>query len=286
MRVLITGIDGFTGRHLKNYLSDYDVFGTSLLKSGDNVYKCDVTDEESVKQVLEKVKPEVIIHLAALSFVGYGNINDFYKVNVIGSENILKNAKNAKVIVASSATVYGNQSKEVLNEDMCLNPNNHYALSKYSAEQIAKNYFDKLNVIIVRPFNYTGVWQEEHFLVPKIVKHFKERKKEIKLGNLDVIREFNDVSFVCEAYKRLINSDVHGEILNIASSRGIKLLDIVKYMEDIAGYKIKIIQDEKFIRKNEIKKLIGSNKKLFSLIGEISQPDFYQTLKVMYETSG
>lgn len=286
MRVLITGIDGFTGRHLKNYLSDYEVFGTSLLKSGDNVYKCDVMDEESVKQVLEKVKPEVIIHLAALSFVGYGNISDFYKVNVIGSENILKNAKNAKVIVASSATVYGNQSKEVLNEDMCLNPNNHYALSKYSAEQIAKNYFDKLNVIIVRPFNYTGVWQEEHFLVPKIVKHFKERKKEIKLGNLDVIREFNDVSFVCEAYKRLINSDVHGEILNIASSRGIKLLDIVKYMEDIAGYKIKIIQDEKFIRKNEIKKLIGSNKKLFSLIGEISQPDFYQTLKVMYETSG
>jgi len=286
LRVLITGIDGFTGRHLKNYLSDYDVFGTSLLKSGDNVYKCDVTDEESVKQVLEKVKPDVIIHLAALSFVGYGNINDFYKVNVIGSENILKNAKNAKVIVASSATVYGNQSKEVLDEGMCLNPNNHYALSKYSAEQIAKNYFDKLNVIIVRPFNYTGVWQEEHFLVPKIVKHFKERKKEIKLGNLDVIREFNDVSFVCEAYKRLINSDVHGEILNIASSRGIKLLDIVKYMEDIAGYKIKIIQDEKFIRKNEIKKLIGSNKKLFSLIGEISQPDFYQTLKVMYETSG
>jgi len=286
LRVLITGIDGFTGRHLKNYLSDYEVFGTSLLKSGDNVYKCDVMDEESVKQVLEKVKPEVIIHLAALSFVGYGNISDFYKVNVIGSENILKNAKNAKVIVASSATVYGNQSKEVLNEDMCLNPNNHYALSKYSAEQIAKNYFDKLNVIIVRPFNYTGVWQEEHFLVPKIVKHFKERKKEIKLGNLDVIREFNDVSFVCEAYKRLINSDVHGEILNIASSRGIKLLDIVKYMEDIAGYKIKIIQDEKFIRKNEIKKLIGSNKKLFSLIGEISQPDFYQTLKVMYETSG
>jgi nucleoside-diphosphate-sugar epimerase len=149
-------------------------------------------------------------------------------------------------------------------------------------EQMAKNYFDKLNIIITRPFNYTGVGQEEYFLIPKIVKHFKESKKVIELGNLDVIREFNDIEFVCEAYKRLLESDAKSKIVNIASNRGIKLLDVISMMQDIAGYEIDIKINPAFVRKNEIKKLTGDPKKLFSLIGKIEQKDFKDSLKEMF----
>ncbi len=289
MRLLITGIDGFTGRHLKNYLeknSKTEIFGTSRKFENNKVFKCDINDRNNVRYVLNEVKPDIIIHLAAVSFVASENTQNFYNVNTLGTQNIFEENRWAeKVIVASSAVVYGRQGKEVLDEGMCVNPNNHYGLSKYGAEQIAKNYIDKSGVIITRPFNYTGPGQDDKFLVPKIVKHFKEGKKEIELGNLDVVREFNDIDFVCEVYKRLIFSDIKNEIVNIASSRGIRLLDVIRYMEDIAGYKIKIKINPKYVRKNDIPKLLGSNKKLFSLIGEVKQKPFYETLRDMYEYS-
>ena len=285
MRVLIIGIDGFTGKHLSKYLenSGYEIFGTSLKKEDKNIFKCDITNKNEIKKVLQKTNPDYIIHLAAISFVAHSNNENFYKVNAIGTQNLLESIEKVKkVIISSSAVVYGKQNSEILNEKMCPNPSNHYGISKLAAEQIAKNYFDKFNIIITRPFNYTGPFQDESFLVPKIVKHFKEKKREIRLGNLDVIREINSIEFVCEVYKRLIEKDISNTIVNIASSRGIHLIDIVKTMEEIAGYKINIIQDERFIRKNDIKKLIGDNSLLKSLIGKVENKSLKAILKEMY----
>ena len=239
MKVLITGIDGFTGQHLNKYLLNkgYKVFGTSLKNEKENIFKCDITKKDEIQTVINKIKPNYIIHLAAISFVGYENNNEFYNVNTIGTENLLMSINNVvdKILIVSSAAVYGNQSSEVLDESMCVNPNNHYGISKYSAEQITKNYFDKLPIIITRPFNYTGVGQKDIFLIPKIIKHYKEKKEVIELGNLDVIREFNSVKFVCEAYFRLLNCEYKSEIVNIASGRGVKLLDIISYMNEISA---------------------------------------------------
>lgn len=287
-RVLITGIDSFTGRHLSSYLSKrgYEVFGTSLQIENANIHKCDITVKEEIEKVLKEIKPDFIIHLAGISFVAHQKVEDFYRVNTLGTQNLLESVQKAKkVVTASSAAVYGIQSNEVLSEDLCPNPNNHYAISKYGMEQITKTYFDKLPIVITRPFNYTGLCQSEIFLIPKIVKHYKEKKRVIELGNLDVIREFNDIGFVCEAYKRLLESEVHSEIVNIASLRGIKLLDVIEMMNKIAGYEIKINVNPRFVRKNEIKKLIGSKKKLVSLIGEVPQKELKETLKEMYENS-
>jgi len=284
LRVLITGIDGFTGIHLSRYLtSEYEVFGTSLKKEEKNIFKCDITNKEEIKKVLDKVKPDYVIHLAGISFVGHSNYEDFYKVNVIGTQNLLESIKDVKkVIIASSATVYGKQNREILSEDLSPNPLNHYAISKFGVEQISRTFFDKFDIIITRPFNYTGLYQSTSFLVPKIVSHFKDKKSVIKLGNLDVIREINSIDFVCKVYKRLLESDAKNIVVNIASKREVYLKDIIRIMNEIAGYEIEVIQDKNLIRRNEPKKLIGDNNLLFSLIGEVENKSLREILEEMY----
>ncbi len=289
-KVLITGIDSFTGSHLRRYLSEsgYDVYGTSLFGSKERVFKCDIGRKEEFETVLKTVKPDFFIHLAAISFVGHEPKEDFYKINTIATANIVESFINLniipqKIVIASSATVYGNLGVEVLSEDLCPSPANHYGASKLAMETLVKNYFKKLPIVILRPFNYTGIGQSKNFLIPKIVSHYKNRKKTIELGNLDVIREFNDISFVCEAYKRVLESGIDSKILNLCSSRGIKLMDIISIMNRLANYEIEIKINPKFVRKNEIKKLIGSSKLLFETIGEIKQPQIEETLKAMYE---
>ena len=289
-KVLITGIDSFTGVHLSSYLenSGYDVYGTSLSKSAEKKYKCDITNKEDILNILKIVKPDFFIHLSGISFAAHGNNEDFYKVNTIGTINILDafielNLNPEKIIIASSATIYGNQGVEILDESMCPKPANHYGASKYAMECMAKNYFDKLNIIITRPFNYTGIGQAEHFLIPKIVKHFKEKKEVIELGNLNVSREFNDVTYVCEVYKALLECESNGEVVNICSNIGIKLLDVIDMMNKFAGYEIEVKVNPEFVRKDEIKSLTGSTDKLFEIIGYIEEKDFEDTLREMLE---
>ncbi len=290
-KVLITGINGFTGIHLEKYLigQGFDVYGTVITKAKQkNHIQCDITKKEQVANVLSSVVPDYVIHIAAISFVGESNASLIYDVNVIGTENILQSLvdngiKPKKVILASSATVYGNQGKEVLDESMCPQPVNHYGCSKLSMEHMASNYFNTFDIIVTRPFNYTGVGQESHFLIPKIVDHFKAGKKEIELGNIHVAREFNDINYVIDVYHKLLHSDAKSTIVNLSSNNPIKLLDVIESMQKIAGYKIEIKINPAFVRPNEIKSLAGSTAKLTTLIGNIESKEFEDTLKDMFE---
>ncbi|MFA6197091.1 MAG: GDP-mannose 4,6-dehydratase [Sulfurimonas sp.] len=289
-KVLITAIDSFTGSHLSSYLQacGYVVYGTSLFEKSENIYKCNITKKEDILSILEQINPDFIIHLSGISFAAHDNSEDFYKVNTIGTINILDSLLELKInplkiILASSATIYGNHGIEILDESLCPKPANHYGASKYAMECMSQNYFEKLNIILARPFNYTGLGQAEHFLIPKIVKHFKDKKEIIELGNLDIIREFNDISFVCEVYKKFLELDVKSKIVNISSNRGIKLLDVIEMMNEIANYKIEVKVNPAFVRKDDIKTLTGSPKKLFDLIGEVKQKEFKNTLREMFE---
>ncbi len=289
--VLITGIDGFTGKHLTSYLEGvgYDVYGTSLSASNQKTFTCDIRKKEQLTRVLQKVKPAYVIHLSAVSFAAHENNLDFYDVNCIGTMNLLDlllelHLLPKKILLASSATVYGNQNVTVLDESLCPQPANHYGASKYAMECLARGYFSQLPINIIRPFNYTGVGQSEHFLIPKIVKHFKEKKTHIELGNLDVIREFNDIEYVCKIYEKLLENNVTSEIVNISSERGIKLFDVIAMMNRLAGYKIEVKVNPLFVRKDEIKSLTGSKKKLIKVLGEIEQCGFEQTLKRMLDS--
>lgn len=289
-KILITGIDSFTGKYLSEYLiqDGFDVYGTVLGTGSKKKFRCDITQKSQIVNTLQIVRPDYIIHLSAISSPAHERREEFYRVNTIGTLNILDallelNLQPKKIILASSATVYGNQGVEVLDESLCPKPSNHYGASKYSMECLASGYFSKLSINIVRPFNYTGIGQSELFLIPKIVKHYREKKEFIELGNLDVSREFNDIDFVCEVYKQLLGCEKSAEVVNICSGRGIKLLDVIELMNKIAGYTIKVKVNPAFIRKDEIKSLTGSTEKLFKLIPKVEQCDFVNTLQKMYK---
>ena len=286
-KVLITGIGGFTGQYLRDYLQskDFSVYGISNHESDeDRVYRCDITKREEIECVLREVDPEYIIHLAAISFVGHKNIPQIYEVNVVGSENLLKACVSEcssikKVIVASSATVYGNQDINTYHEGLCANPVNHYGISKYAMEQIARTFFSKLPIVIARPFNYTAPGQETDFVIPKIAAAFNERLNHIELGNTKTYREYNGITLVNEAYYRLLLSGKPSEIYNICSGKTYSLEEIINIFSEITGHELEIKINPEFVRPNEIVKLSGDPSKLSELLGYAPQTDIRETIK-------
>lgn len=275
-KILITGINGFTGKYLSNYFTSqgYEVYGivNSKNSSEKNIFPCNLLEKDKLAQIITDLQPNIIIHLAAISFVGHPNTEDFYNVNVIGTQNLLEAIKNnaaesiKKVILASSATVYGNQEYYELSETMCPNPNNHYGISKLAMEQIAKNYFDFLPIIITRPFNYTAPGQDINFVIPKITKAFKERNETIELGNINVFREYNSIDFVTECYYKLAISEYRSEIVNICSGKTYSLEEVINLSSEITNHKVDVLINSNFVRKNEIFKLSGDPAKLYKMI--------------------
>jgi GDP-6-deoxy-D-talose 4-dehydrogenase len=284
--VLLTGATGFTGRYLESVLLQRGYRVLRLDPNGPD--PCDLTDPVSVERTVSRAQPDFVVHLAAISFVAHGNAEDFYRVNVIGTMNLLQalgGLKRApgKVLLASSANVYGMPAVEVLDESLCPAPVSHYACSKLAMEYMACGWFGRLPILITRPFNYTGPGQAEHFLVPKIVKHFKDRASSIELGNLHVRRDYSDVEDVVAAYVALLESDVHSGVVNICSGRDIALLEIVSMMKDIAGYEIEVRVNPEFVRDNEVPRLVGSQTKLRSMVTLSPFRPFRETLVRMFE---
>jgi nucleoside-diphosphate-sugar epimerase len=289
-KVFITGISGFTGKHLEEVLlnAGYLVYGTTFsMPKENNHFKCDILSKEEISSVLKRIQPDYVIHLAAISFVASDNVPNMYETNILGTLNLLETLDNLrvtpkKIIIASSAAVYGNIGS-ILSEDMCPKPINHYGNSKLAMENMVANFYDKFNIIITRPFNYTGIGQEANFLVPKIISHFMKKKDFIELGNLYTYREYNDVRFLSKVYLELLNRDFNSGVVNISSGVTHKINDILEIMEDISSHSIEVRVNNKFVRKNEIKELKGSSEKLNDILGiEISSYSLEETLKEMY----
>ncbi len=267
-KVLIFGIDSFTGIHLKNLFikNNISVVGTSLTKTEDN-FKCDLTKINDVINVLSLSNPSYIINLSAISYTDFDDYINYYNVNVLGVENIFTALNKLKInpkkiILSSSASVYGNNPSQ-LSETSELNPISHYGLSKLTMEKLCYNYFQDFNIIITRPFNYTGLGQNEIFIIPKLINHFKNRSKKIRLGNINVFREFNNIDFVIEAYYQLLFSNQKSEIFNICSGNFYSIKNVIEILKKIMNHDIELILDKNYFRKNEIAKLYGNPSKLF-----------------------
>ena len=170
-RVLVTGCSGFTGRYVGAALASK---GYRVIDAEDSGAPFDLTQPASVAAVLQEARPDYVIHLAALSFVGHNDATAFYAVNTVGTANLLEailkaGSKPRRVVIASSANVYGNAQVEPITEATSPAPVNHYAASKLAMEALVRTYADRLSIVMTRPFNYTGVGQAVNFLVPKLV---------------------------------------------------------------------------------------------------------------------
>jgi nucleoside-diphosphate-sugar epimerase len=146
---------------------------------------------------------------------------------------------------------------------------------------MAVNYYQKLPIVITRPFNYTGVGHDLRFVIPKIVDHFKRGRTYIELGNIEVFREFNDVRVVRQIYIKLLEKGVSGQTYNLCSGRKISLRNVITTLEKIAGYKIEVKVNTKFARENEVDVLLGSPKKMEQILGIISYRELEDTLSWM-----
>lgn len=266
-RVLITGRYGFTGRYVAAELeaAGWEVWGTGMTvpPAPDPTYlQADLSDSAAIEQVVDTVKPDAVIHLAAIAFVAHGAAEDFYKVNVIGTRVLLEALAQAGVgqsgvILASSANIYGNSKHAPIAETTSPAPVNDYAVSKLAMEYMAQLFTDRLPIVIARPFNYTGRGQNAQFLVPKIVAHFRQRASQIELGNLDVARDFSDVRDVAHAYRALLRPDLRGRQVNICSGVATPLQHIVDMCSDITGHSLNVTVNPQFVRANEVKELMG-----------------------------
>lgn len=287
---LVTGAAGFTGKYVVSSLSNrgYHVVGIGLgTPWGSDWIDCDLTDQIETRNKLCGLTPDVVVHLAALAFVAQGNPEDFYRVNVVGTTNLLEalaavERGPSRILIASSANVYGNISGRELSEDICPAPVNHYAASKLAMEHMVRTWFDRLPIVVTRPFNYTGPGQDEKFVVPKIVNHYKRRESSIRLGDTSVERDFSDVEDVVEAYMRLLEGDVRSEVVNICSGKTTSVAAIIAAMNNIAGYEINVELQHDLLRKNDISRLVGSNQKLRNLIGFAPSRPIQETLQRMY----
>ncbi len=296
-KILVTGADGFTGRYLAVELqrAGYEVHGLVRNAAAADVegvsalHAADLSDAASLAKVVQEVQPHKVVHLAAIAFVAHGDVEAIYRTNLVGTRNLLEvlaqsNAPLDAVLLASSANVYGNSVGGVLDENTPPAPANDYAVSKLAMEYAARLYADRLPLITVRPFNYTGVGQADNFLIPKIISHVRRRAPLIELGNIDVERDFSDVRNVVQSYRRLLEAPAAvGQTFNVCSGQAWSLNDVLNMAREISGPDFEVRVNPAFVRQNEVKTLVGSRAKLDAVVGEVPEIALRDTLRWMLE---
>lgn len=297
-RVLITGINGFTGHYVaaRFQRAGYDVAGLGSQPGYGGavpgvVYRqAELTDAAALHDAVAALAPTDVIHLAAVAFVAHGDPDDFYRVNLMGTRNLLAALRSARlslnrVILASSANVYGVSRGGALSEDAPPMPANDYAVSKLAMEHMARTFAGDLPIVITRPFNYTGRGQSDNFLVAKCVSHFRRHAPIIELGNIDVSRDFSDVRTLADAYLGLAQAAPVGATVNICSGIPHSLRGIIAMAEEITGHTLEIRVNPAFVRPNEIPSLTGDTTLLNTLIPGVRARPLRETLAWMLDVA-
>ncbi len=285
-RVLVTGGEGFTGRHLIPELKHY---GYTIVEQSES--ECDLRDLKAITALVDSTQPDCVIHLAAISFVAHGSPAEIYEVNTIGTTNLLDALSSIrpdvrKVIVASSSQVYGPSDATALDEVSPCHPVSHYACSKLAMEHMAATYGDRLPIVVTRPFNYTGPGQPAHFLVPKIIDHYARGEIDIELGNTGIVRDFSDVRTVVDVYCRLLAAPGVVGTFNICSGVGRSLRWLLEETGRLAGRQLRVRVSRELVRLSDVHRMVGSNQRLIDAIGPLRFSDFTATLRWMLEQAG
>jgi GDP-6-deoxy-D-talose 4-dehydrogenase len=294
-KVLVTGADGFTGRYMAAALAaqGHEVHGLVYRLHGQSIpgvsalHEAGLADAAAVLAVVRQLRPQRVAHLAAIAFVAHGDAQTIYTTNLLGTRNLLEALAAApmaleSVLLASSANIYGNGTEGVLDENTPAAPANDYAVSKLAMEYVARLYAERLPIVVSRPFNYTGVGQDESFLLPKIVAHVKRAAPTIELGNLHVARDFSDVRMVVQAYLRLLQTPAAiGQTFNVCSGKAHTLTEVLDLVREVSGRDFDVRVNPAFVRPNEVKVLLGTRAKLEACIGALDAFELRETLQWM-----
>lgn len=250
-RVLVLGSTGFMGAALVPYLrcEGHEVFAPER-----NTF--DMRRRDSMDALIARCAPDAVINLAAISSITHDDSNALYEVNAFGHLNLLEAvarlAPTTRVLLASSANVYGQSKNEFFSEDDLPAPVNHYAISKLMAEQFNFLYSDKLVVTATRPFNCVGRGQKPTLLLSKIVDVFRRRAPVLELGELNVTRDYVDIRDVCAYWSALVTSPALPLIVNIGTGITTSLNGILAQLQAMTGHAPQIISNPGLMRPRDI----------------------------------
>ena len=315
--VLITGITGFVGSHLAEYIltnhKNIKVCGLVRWRSPlDNINHIskkidlkwgDFVDPFSLEGIIRKTKPDVIFHLAAQSYVDFSFLAPVstLEANVIGTANLLEIIKKIKieenydpiVHICSSSEVYGQVKKEEIpiKEDNPLRPASPYAVSKVAEDMLGYQYWLswKIKTIRTRLFTHTGPRRGDVFVESSFAKQIaaieaKKAKPVVYVGNLKSVRTFMDVRDAVRAYWLLITKCQPGEVYNIGGKETMTVGEMLKKLVSLSKRKgIKVIIDPKRLRPSDVTLQIPSTSKFQKETGWEPKIPFQQTLRDMLD---
>lgn len=315
MRVLLTGVDGFVGSHMAEFLiglGGVDVFGTTVSReSGPNLtsvrdrvrtFQADILEMGRLEELLTTIRPDRVIHLAAQAFVPT-SVHDpvgTFTTNITGSTSMLEALRRVRdreggdppCLVVSSSEVYGRvePERQPIREDLPLAPANPYAASKASVDLIAQAYRRtyNMNVIVARPFNHVGPRQSATFVCSEFGRRFSDfasgRSPAIlRTGNITTRRDFTDVRDVVRAYWSMLESPSDQFVFNVCSGTAYAISEIITLYKEITGIDATIMQQEAKARHYDIPLLLGSSARLRAATGWAPTIPLRQTLKDVFD---
>lgn len=278
MHVLITGVSGFVGPRLARNLLEHEhrVSGTYLdappdLEQGIELYHADLLDPASLERALRASSPDAVVNLAGLSHVGesFDRPGDYFRVNVLGTENLLVAAGSERqVVVVSSAEVYGPvpEEEQPLSEERTPDPRSPYALTKAAAERIAV----ARGAVVARSFNMVGPGQTPNFALPafasQLVGIARDGKEPVlRVGNLTARRDFVHIDDGADAFRILAERGRPGRVYNIASGTATSIGEALDRLRAVSGVQAEVQEDPARMRPVDLPLLLGDAQRLRQL---------------------
>jgi GDP-4-dehydro-6-deoxy-D-mannose reductase len=307
MRALITGITGFAGSHLAEFLlaehPEVEVFGTyrwrsrrdniELLEDKVRLLETDLRDYSSVHTTLEESRPDFIFHLAAQSFVpsSWTGPNETLITNIAGQTNLFEAIRKLDldpvVQIACSSEEYGlvRPEETPIKETNPIRPLSPYAVSKVGQDFLGYQYFQSygLKAIRTRGFNHTGPRRGDVFVTSNFARQLAlieagQREPVIRVGNLEAVRDFTDVRDMVRAYWLAVNHATPGEVYNIASGEGITIQELLDRLIALSTAEVTIEIDPERLRPSDVEILVGDSSKFRAETGWEPKIPFEQTL--------
>ena len=272
-KLLVTGLNGFVGRHLQALLVTDSDSPWQLIAPKQH----DLLDSTSLDVWLQDECPDAVIHLAGQTFVpeAFRDPQRTLQVNLLGTLNLLQALKRrgfcGTFLYVSSGDVYGQveEANLPISENLAPRPRNPYAVSKVAAELLCQqwSYSEPWRIIVARPFNHIGPRQGEAFVIPSMARQLVRvgqglQPAQLEVGDVDVTRDFLDVRDVLQAYLALLERGRSGEIYNICSGVERRVRDLIMQMASLAGVEVELVQDASRLRLSEQRRVVGCNKKI------------------------